>query len=508
MTIKNGVTLDIVDGTDGTYVYVVNSIFNNGTINVSSKANLVQVNHPNDLNDEPIVTPNINFSKNTGNKIRWDYVYWSKPVSNAILPTFNSNFDIKYYWDPDFCVNGVNFSYEGWRPLISEPSVATGFITRVKTSAGVTPTNITLNYSGSSNNGNYNATVKYYDNEHNAFRNYSLLGNPYPGAIKFEDFYNENKDKIYGTVYLWSSNTPYPGRGLYQQADYASFNLTGGVGVPSATTQSPNGILPNGYIASAQGFMVRPKVNGTVLFTNKQRTKDISSNNQFYRQANQEKDRYWLRLANSDGRYNELLIGYVSGATNDFDDAYDGLINSLSPVKFNSVLGNEKLIIQGKSEFVISDKVDLDYSLTNPTALLTISISKKEGVFNTQSIYLHDKKLNFYHDLTQADYFFFPDTTLNRFEIIYQLNDSIDNVDNNIINIQASIIKSNFTVFSSMPIENIELYDINGRLIISSSFEQEVFAYEKNIDLSVGIYIVNITFVNGIKKTIKIINQN
>jgi hypothetical protein len=508
MTVKSGVTLDIVDGTDGTYVYVVNSIFNNGTINVSSKANLVQVNHPLDLNNEPIVTPNINFTKNTGNKIRWDYVYWSKPVNNAVLPVFNTNFDIKYYWDPDFCVNGVNFSYEGWRPLISEPSVATGFITRVKTSAGVTPTNITLNYSGSSNNGNYNATVKYYDNEHNAFRNYSLLGNPYPGAIKFEDFYNENKDKIYGTVYLWSANTPYPGRGLYQQADYASFNLTGGVGVPSATTQSPNGILPNGYIASAQGFMVRPKVNGTVLFTNKQRTKDISSNNQFYRQANQEKDRYWLRLANSDGRYNELLIGYVSGATNDFDDAYDGLINSLSPVKFYSVLGNEKLIIQGKSEFVISDKVDLDYSLTNPTALLTISISKKEGLFNTQSIYLHDKKLNFYHDLTQADYFFYPDTTLNRFEIIYQLNDSIDNVDNNIINIQASIIKSNFTVFSSMPIENIELYDINGRLIISSSFEQEVFAYEKNIDLSVGIYIVNITFVNGIKKTIKILNQN
>ena len=508
MTVKSGVTLDIVDGTNGNYVYVVNSIFNNGTINVSSKANLVQVNHPLDLNNEPIVTPNINFTKNTGNKIRWDYVYWSKPISNSILPVFNTNFDIKYYWDPDFCVNGVNFSYEGWRPLVSEPPVATGFITRVKTSAGVTPTNITLNYSGSSNNGNYNATVKYYDNEHSAFRNYTLLGNPYPGAIKFEDFYNENKDKIYGTVYLWSANTPYPGSGLYQQADYATFNLTGGVGVPSATTQSPNGILPNGYIASAQGFMVRPKVNGTVLFTNKQRTKDIPSNNQFYRQANQEKDRYWLRLINSDGRYNELLIGYVSGATNDFDDAYDGLINSLSQVKFYSVLGNEKLIIQGKSDFVISDKVDLDYSLSNPTLMLTISLEKKEGIFNTQKIYLHDKKMNFYHDLTQAPYFFYPDNTLNRFEIVYRLNESDDEVDFNEINIQASIIKSNFTVFSSMPIENVELYDINGRLIISSSFEQEVFAYEKNIDLSAGIYIVNITFVNGIKKTIKILNQN
>lgn len=508
MTVKSGVTLDIVDGTDGTYVYVVNSIFNSGTINVSSKANLVQVNHPLDLNDEPIVTPNINFTKDTGNKIRWDYVYWSKPVSNAILPVFNSNFDIKYYWNPDFCVNGVNFSYQGWRPLVIEPQVATGFITRVKTSAGTTPTNITLNYSGTSNNGDYTATVKYYDNEHNAFRNFTLLGNPYPGAIKFEDFYNENKDKIYGTVYLWSANTPYPGSGLYQQADYASFNLTGGVGVPSATTQSPNGILPNGYIASAQGFMVRPKVNGTVLFANKQRTKDIPSNNQFYRESNEEKDRYWLRLADANGRYNELLVGYLPGATNDFDEAYDGPINSLSPVKFYSILGNEKLVIQGKSDFDVKDKVRLDYSLTNPSTVLTISLSKKEGVFNSQSIYLHDKKMNFFHDLTQADYFFYPDNTVDRFEIVYQSGKVDEDIINETTEIQASILSSQFGVLSNTPISKVELYDINGRLIFNTSLEQNVLNYTKNIVLASGIYIVNVTCVNGAKKTIKILNQN
>lgn len=509
MTVKSGVVLDIVDGTNGTYVYVVNSIFNNGTINVSSKANLVQVNHPKDLNDEPIVTPNINFTKNTGNKIRWDYVYWSKPVSNAILPTFNTNFDIKYYWDPDFCVNGVNFSYQGWRSLVSEPTVGTGFITRVKTSAGTTPTNITLNYSGTSNNGNYNATVKYYDTEHNAFRNFTLLGNPYPGAIKFEDFYNENADKIYGTVYLWSANTPYPGSGLYQQADYASFNLTGGVGVPSATTQSPNGILPNGYIASAQGFMVRPKVNGTVLFTNKQRTKDIPSNNQFYRVANEEKDRYWLRLADANGRYNEILVGYLPGATNDFDEAYDGPINSLSPVKFYSILGNEKLVIQGKPEFDVKDKIQLDYSLANPTTMLTISLSKKEGVFNTQIIYLHDKKLNFYHDLTQAAYFFYPDNTLNRFEVVYKLNGSNEDViEDEEINIQAAILNSEFTVTSNIPLSKIELFDINGKLISFDELEQNNLVFNKNVYLSTGVYIVNITCINGIKKGVKILNQN
>ena len=507
MTVKSGVTLDIVDDTNGTYVYVVNSIFNNGTINVTSKANLVQVNHPLDLNDEPIATPNINFTKNTGNKIRWDYVYWSKPVSNSILPVFNSKFDIKYYWDPDFCVNGVNFSYEGWRSLVSEPTIGTGFITRVKSSAGTTPTNITLNYSGTSNNGDYTAIIKYYDTEHNAFRNFTLLGNPYPGAINFQNFYNDNQDKIYGTVYLWSANTPYPGMGLYQQADYASFNLTGGVGVPGASSQSPNGLLPNGYIASAQGFMVRAKVSGTVLFTNSQRTKDIPSNNQFYRGVSQEKDRFWLRLLDSNGKYNELLIGYIKEATNDFDEAYDGPINSLSRIKFYSVLGNEKLIIQGRGEFVETDKVLVNYSITNPTSMLTISLNKKEGIFNTQKIYIFDKKLNFYHDLTQSDYFFYEDGTQDRFEIVYKLNK--DDINENISDETSVIAFLNnglLSIESNINISKVELYDVTGKIIFINEINNTSQFFHKNIAVSNCVYILNVVCENGVKKSIKILN--
>ncbi len=507
MTVKSGVTLDIVDATDGTYVYVVNSIFNYGTINVSSEANLVQVNHPLDLNDEPIVTPVINFTKKTGNKIRWDYVYWSKPVSNSILSNFNSKFDIKYYWDPDYCVNGVNFSYEGWRSLYSEPAVATGFITRVKTSAGITPTNITLNYSGTSNNGDYNATVKYYDTEHNAFRNYTLLGNPYPGAISFQNFYNTNKDKIYGTVYLWSSNTPYPGTGLYQQADYASFNLTGGVGVPAATTQSPNGLLPNGYIASAQGFMVRAKVNGTVLFTNSQRTKDIPSNNQFYRGESDEKDRFWLRLSDANGKYNDLLIGYIKEATNEFDEAYDGPINSVSRIKFYSLLNNEKLIIQGRSEFQDSDKVSIGYSISNPTSMLTISLNKKEGIFNRQKIYLFDKKLIFYHDLTSSDYFFYEDGSQDRFEIVYKQKtpDNSDIIDNE-NTIVAFFNNGLLNVQSENNITKIELFDVTGKIVLFEEINNLSNYFHKNITLSNGVYILNVVCEDGQKKSIKILN--
>ena len=507
MTVKSGVVLDIVDGTDGTYVYVVNSIFNNGTINVCSKGNLVQVNHPLDLNGEAIVTPNINFTKHTGNKIRWDYIYWSKPISNNVLANFNASFDMKYYWDPDYCDAGVNFSYLGWRNLVSEPAVGTGFITRVKTAAGTVPTSITLNYSGTSNNGDYNSIVKYYDNI-DAFRNFTLLGNPYPGAIKFEDFYKDNSDKIYGTLYLWSSNTPYPGSGLYQRADYATYNLTGGVGVPGATTQSPNGILPNGYIASAQGFFIRPKVNGTIIFKNSQRTKDVSSNSQFYKSLSEEKNRYWLRISDDNKHYNELLVGYLPEASNGFDDAYDGPVNSLSAIKFYTVLGDEKLIIQGKGDFNDSDRLIMSYELSEPSEMLTISLTKKEGIFTSQKIYLYDKKLGFYHDLTQSDYMFFNDNSANRFEVIYKfksLNEKQDNQDQVIID--GVILNNTLEVNSNSNLSKIELYDINGRLIFKESINYQTQIYTKNLNLSSGVYILNVSCEDGIKKSIKILNR-
>lgn len=508
LTVKSGVVLDIVDGADGTYVYVVNSIFNNGTINVNSKGNLVQVNHPLDLNGENIVTPNINFTKNTGNKIRWDYVYWSKPVSNNILSNYNTNFDLKYYWDPDFCNAGVDYSYLGWRNLVSEPTIGTGFITRVKTAIGLTPTSLVLNYSGTSNNGNYLSNIKYYDSNNDAFRNYTLLGNPYPGAIKFEDFYRDNNDKIYGTVYFWSANTPYPGSGLYQRADYATFNLTGGVGIPGATTQSPNGILPNGYIASAQGFMVRPKLNGTVVFKNSQRTKDVSSNSQFYKNESQEKDRYWLRISNENMHYNEMLVGYISGATNNFDEAYDGVINSLSTIKFYSILENQKLIIQGKGDFSDSDLVEIGYDLSEPSEMLTISLVKKEGIFSNQKIYLHDKKLNFYHDLNQSDYIFFNDNSVNRFEIIYKLKSSSENqILQEEFTVEASIINTVLEVKSNSDISKIELYDMDGRLVISENVTYPTQVYSKNVNLTSGVYILNATCLNGLQKSKKILKR-
>lgn len=520
MSVKTGKTLTIDNdsksnvGVDtlGTYAYVLNSILNSGTINVKTNGNLVQVNHPLDLNDEPIITPTITVQKNTGDKIKWDYVYWSKPVSDAVLSNFSA-FDNKYYWDPDFCIAGIDRSYLGWQVLAAEPTIGTGFITRVKTAAGTTPTPISLSMNGVSNNGDISATVKYYDGNDQAFRNFTLLGNPYPGAIKFEDFYNDNKSQIYGTVYLWTSNTPYPGSGEYSQPDYASFNLTGGVF--GASTQSPNATIPNGYIASGQGFMVRPKVNSTVIFKNTQRSKAIPSNNQFFKISDQEKiGKFWLRITNSENKFNEQLIGYVQGATNAFDEAYDGPINSMSAIKFYSFIDNtQKLIIQGKSLFEKKDMVNIGYTnTTSATKNLTIRITKTEGIFTgNQKIYLYDKDLVKYHLLSESPYSFEDNGNTNtRFSIVYKLpgekeEDEIQEDNNESIGI---VIRNNtLHVIATTALNKIVIYDILGKTVLETILPENTKEYTTSLSLPSGVYISKVITINNKTFTKKIMPQ-
>lgn len=498
MTVSTGKTLTIDNDsyttagldTNGTYVYVVNSITNNGTINVLSKANLVQVNHPKDINDENITTPIINFTKNTDPKIRWDYIYWSKCVLDNVLPVFASNFDKIFYWDSDFCTQGIDHDYLGWQYLTTNPQIGLGFITRIPTAIGTTlpGTAYNISYSGTSTNGDYSAIVKYYDNNTNAFRNMALLGNPYPGALDFTAFYNDNSSKIYGTAYFWTSYTRYDGNGEYREADFATFNLTGGVGVPGAVTQSPTAVVPNGYIPSGQAFVVHTKSAGTVSYKNSHRTKNIPSNNQFFK-SNNSKNRYWLQITNSQEKYNQTLVGYIDGATAGFDDAYDGKNDSQSTLKLFSKLDNDNLIIQGKGNFVVNDTIKLGYTNNNQIdENLKISISKTEGIFdNDVSILLRDKELNIIHDLKESEYQFLANAnTDNRFEIIYQ-NKNLPTVNEN-SEVIGFFNGNILNVKSPIQMDYVSLYDINGKLIFMSDTDNEVF--EKTLLISSGIYIL------------------
>jgi hypothetical protein len=48
-----------------------------------------------------------------------------------------------------------------------------------------------------------------------------------------------------------------------------------------------------------------------------------------------EKSRIWLNLTNTQGAFKQLLLGYVTGATNNYDRGYDALsLNGNSFINF------------------------------------------------------------------------------------------------------------------------------------------------------------------------------
>ena len=530
LTVGNGKILTI---TDNKYVNVVNSIVNNGTINVSTKGNLIQVNHPLDQDGVSVVTPVINITKTSSSKKRWDYEYMSKPLSSSvnIIPTLNSAFDLKYYWDGAFASTGR--SYLGWRPISADNQITlgSGYIARVQ---NIAPYNsgggaITFTLNGLTTNGDYTAPVKFFDTADD-FRNFALLGNPYPGSISFESFYNTNSDVILGTAYLWTSRTYYTGAGEYNgnavSTDYATFNLTGGVGPGGTGTQATLGSdIPNGYIASEQGFMVRAKGVGStatvknVTFKNSHRVKSViggvNTNGQFFRvnKLEGEKDRFWLRIKDSQNNYNEILIGYLGNATDKIDDGYDSENITSWVVKLHSLVDGKKLVIQGKDDFHFSDKVILAYEkATTNSEVMTIEATIKEGVFNgQQNIYLFDKTLNKYHKISETPYSFTTDKKIetDRFEIRYY--PMLLDVNGNIIENTTPIVicflnNTTLNLESSESIYSFTIYDVNGKEIAKRELESDCNYFSDNMNLSNGIYIVSIKLGNGktyYKKIIK-----
>src|SRR5690606_22135007 len=98
-----------------------------------------------------------------------------------------------------------------------------------------------------------------------------------------------------------------------------------------------DGNLPNDYIPSGQGFFVAGLSNGTATFTNAMRMADGTSNNQFFKgstsKSKELENKLWINLTSDNGVFNQILVAYVDGASNNYDGmAYDAPRNLSSGV--------------------------------------------------------------------------------------------------------------------------------------------------------------------------------
>ncbi|OXA74885.1 T9SS sorting signal type C domain-containing protein, partial [Flavobacterium frigidimaris] len=435
-----------------------------------------------------------------------DYVYWSTPVDNMTLGA------VSPLTDPTkmYAHNGSGWLY---RPGSTIMVVGKGYIIRGPEGTSNTLRNdFEATFTGTPINGDITSEVmtgnKFY-----------LIGNPYPSALYADEFINNNAN-LTGTLYFWTHNVPVVLGGAYQYGsdDYAVYNLSGGT-APAGSGTIPgsgnNNNPPSGYIGAGQGFFAGIKTTGTITFSNGMR-RGGNRNGQFFKPSNEakaadiEKNRIWLNMTNTEGAFKQLLVAYVQGASNSYDDRYDGeSFDANKYLDFYSITENTKLAIQGRGlPFADTDTVPLGYR-SAIAGDFTISINNVDGNMTTQKIYIEDKSTGKIHDLTESNYTFttaigtFTDRLVLRYTNKSLGTGDFENIEKGItISVKDKVVK---VVSSSEAIQDVAIFDVAGKLLYTKKKAGTSELLISNLQSGNQVLLVDITLENGYKTTRKII---
>lgn len=549
LVINAGFTLDIQDNT---FIEVQNDIIANGDINVSTAGSVVQ----NDDLGTVTGNGNIKVVKTTAfMNTAFEYTYWSSPTANTTIdngltdgnPIRRFSFNGANFLDATAETGNNNATVAGqddiddngddWT-LVSGSDLmipGVGYASTHRPDIFLFPGGYDYDFDGPFNNGVITVPVYRNDSELGD-NNWNFIGNPYPSAVDITPFFNQNSQAsnpttgaIDGDIHFWSHDTPEDANNNgneplnFTVADYATINSTG---TTSGNASNP----PDPFIPSGQGFFVSMSDSAIptsttgdiseseVVFNNAMRV--TGNNSQFFRNTTSY-NKLWINLTSDNGVTSQILIGYVPGASEEYDGkSFDSPRNMSTGVyaSLSSLIANNdnKFVIQGKA---ISDlttdeiiNLNLETSIDVPT-IYNISIQQFEGEFmNTQPILLKDNLLNTIHDLKESDYAFTSEAGVfnNRFEIVF--NAQVLSVDENEINDDQLVIselnngKVEFTLNSIHQMVNIEILDLLGRTIYNleaKNSKETTYNLEK---LTQSVYIAKVTLSNGqtiIKKALK-----
>src|SRR5690606_26368400 len=379
LTVQPGGKLTIEGGN---FISVANEITNNAQATdfiVASGANLIQT----DNNAEN--TGEITVKRETPDVIRLDYILWSSPVEGQGVRAFSS----ETLWNRIYTYEGSN-AYVPVFGSESDPDIdftsAKGYMFRV-------PNNWYPDFypeypffTGKFVGKPFNGAVSIPTHP----GTYTSIGNPYPSNIDANLLMSTNG---ISTLYFWV-NTPIVD-GEYVGNNYATYNLTGGV---SNTGEIDGTGVPSGTIAVGQGFIVQtPFIS--VSFNNSMRVSDAA---EFFKTTDSGSHRFWLNLSGENGtEFNQILVGYINGATNQVDDGFDGKMFGYEGSAIYNLIDQEKFTIQGRMlPFEAEDVVPLGFRAIQQ-GKFTISLAATDGLFaEGQKIYIRDNLLDITHALT------------------------------------------------------------------------------------------------------------
>ncbi|AZQ44453.1 LamG-like jellyroll fold domain-containing protein [Nonlabens ponticola] len=513
-----------------------------GIIDLVGESQLVQT----DLSDFDPTSSGTLERDQQGTYDKYNYNYWSSPVSYLNNSTINDGYDIETVMKDGTDVNNpvtLNFTPESQgdgapasgstaatisgRWLYKYANLTSGTYSNWqyvgKDGALNAAEGFTMKGTGSSADQNYVFVGKPNngDIELDIFNgNDYLVGNPYPSAMDSHEFIMDNPD-LDGTLYFWEHWGGNSHTLAEYQGGYAMYNLSGST--PNATmgTSSPlvnqGGVatkLPGRYIPVAQGFFVTGTRDGKINFANSQRVfekesfgnsifvsapvSDNSNTAQMY-QA-QEDDRTKIRLGfnSPQGIHRQLLLTIDPNATMGYDRGYDGRLfeNQIDDMAF--LVDNSRVSIQGIPNSGESIELPLSVKMGDQ-GYMEIIIDHLENVSDDTELFLLDKKTNTYHNLREESYkspFLYTGTYKDRFALTFKMPQTLSNddiTDNNAIKVytpasnQFIVIESN----NAQKIEYVELINMLGQRVMNMDTMNNTGRIEvPRAGLSSGTYVV------------------
>lgn len=459
------------------------------SFSLENNTNLVQVSDRDNLGNAIV-------KRNSTPMIRLDYTAWSSPVAGQKLLSFSPNTLTNRFYS--YSPSGVDTA-SAWIP-VSAPSTTdfaegNGYLIRVdNTWSASTAAPYSGQFSGVLNNGPVTVATT---------TGYNLIGNPYPSTVSVADFISANSTLGVSTLYYWTHTIPASG-GVYAQNNYASRTTLGGV------ASAAGGAIPNAFIQVGQGFFTQTTSDGDLVFNNTMRSNDTS--NQFFKTAakapKNKSSRFWLNLNGVSANYNQILVGYATGATNDYDQGVDGKLLTNSKSYIASKINGDNYVIQGRAEaFDINDEVAVGFT-ANQDGDYTIALDSFDGLFTNQDIFLWDKLSNTKHNLKQSAYTFkaVAGTNDSRFTVVYKTDATLGTdtftKDSQVVYVDAN----NYIQIenSNQLISKVDVYDVSGKVLYSkTNIQKNQVTVQKSIKNQV--VLVKITLQDGSTNTQKII---
>ena len=405
ITVTSGAVVSVTSGFNVTLNGAIT--VSSGSFTVNNNANLIQLT-------DVANSGNIIVKRQSKALMRLDYTIWSSPVAGQNLQAFSPNTLATRFYNYNTTTNLYNAVPS---PSTTSFAAGKGYLIRTPNNFPLTPTVWPGSFTGVPNNGTITVALANIG----AGQRFNAVGNPYPSTIDLDEFVSDNSANITGTIYLWrktNSTLSTPG--------YCTW--TAGTYVSNGEAQTvPNDASFVDVISTGQGFLVEATATGTTLeFNNSQRIADNS--NQFFRTTSAntttaiERNRMWLNLTNDSGDFHQMAVGYITDATQGVD-RFDGKFFNDGAISLNSIVNNEKYVIQGRAlPFDDTDVVPLSLTVTT-AGNYTISIDHLDGFFSgDQRIFIKDKTNNSLYDLKASSFTFASaaGTFNDRFEIVYR----------------------------------------------------------------------------------------